>query len=133
MRKKEGDLYMSKDMIFSDYIEIFTNGCDPIIYSPIYSDEYGLYLHNEDDKPIRYVTINDKYLTIYYVDGEIKTINDTIFNINVEESRFKRRMKTSIQGNLFHYTISDALYYNLDVTKAFPDDVMKSYTRKRSI
>ena len=124
---------MGKDIIFSDYIEIFTNGCDPIIYSPIYSDEYGLYLNNEDDKPIRYITVIDKYLTIYYVNGEIKTLEDVIFNINVEESRFKRRMGTSILGNLFQYTIEDALYYNLDLSKSFPSDVMKPHIRKRSM
>ena len=125
---------MGKDIIFSDYIEIFTNSCDPIIYSPIYSDEYdGLYLYNEEDKPIKYITIVDKYLTIYYVDGDIKTLKDVIFNINIEESRFKRRMGTSIQGNLFQYTIDDAMYYNLDISKAFPNEIMKSHIRKRSL
>ena len=124
---------MGKDIIFSDYIEMFTNSCDPIIYSPIYSDEYGLYLYNEDEKPIKYITIVDKYLTIYYVDGEIKTLDDIIFNINIEESRFKRRMGTSIQGGLVQYTVDDAAYYNLDISKAFPNDVMKPHIRKRSL
>lgn len=124
---------MGKDIIFSDYIEIFTNCCDPIIYSPVYSDEFGLYLYNEDDNPVRYITIIDKHLTIYYVNDDIKTLDNVIFDINVEESRFKRRMGTSIQGRLLQYTVDDAQYFNLDALKAFPNDVMKSHIRKRSI
>lgn len=124
---------MSVELYFSDHIEIINSAYDTTVYSPIYSEKLGLYLFNENEKPIREILLNESVLTIYYLDGEKKVLDDKVMFIRVFDIRFNKRMKMTIAGNLFKYDKKDALLYNLDMTKAFDYEIEKHNTRKRSI
>lgn len=120
------------EISFPDYIEIFTTAVDSVIYSPAF-DEKGLYLVNEDGKPISCIRLLDSKLTFYYIDGEEEEYDEQIIDIKVEETTFKKLTKMSLQGNLLQFGINDAIFYKLDSTKAFPEEIIRGKTRKRSI
>lgn len=124
---------MGQEISFSDNINILTNGYDSIIFNPVYSDVLGIYLYSDGEKPIKYITLDNSIVTLYYLDGDFKVLNTPIMSIEVDEYRFKRRMKTGINGNLLKYSNEDAILYNLDMTMAFPKEVLCNKTRKRSL
>ena len=100
---------MGKELIFSsDYIEVLTSNYDTIIYTPVYSEEVGLYLSLEDEKPIKDITLLNSCLIINYLSGETKLVDLPIISITVEENYFKRRTDKGIIGTLFKYSLNDA-------------------------
>ena len=124
---------MGQEVHFSDYINILTNEYNSMVYNPVYSELVGVYLCSDNDKPIKFITLNNSILTLYYLDGDIKSIEGNILSVEVEDIRFKRRMKIGINGNLFKYSKEDAVFYNLDMSMAFPSDVISGNIRKRSL
>ena len=124
---------MGQEVHFSDHISILTYEYDSIVFNPVYSENVGVFLYSEGEKPIKYITLNDSIITLYYLDGDTKSLEGTILSVDVEDIRFKRRMKISINGNLLKYSKEDAIYYDLDMTKAFPKEIIMAKTRKRSL
>ena len=125
---------MGREFSFSsDYIEILTNNYDSIIYTPVYCENKGLYLYTEDEKPIKDITLINSGLIINYLDGENRLIDNIVMSITIEDSSFKRRMKKSIIGTLFKYSVNDALLYELEIINAFDYETIDPKTRKRSL
>ena len=122
---------MSKEIRFSDYIMLETSTYDLIIYNPVYSEELGLYLYNDDEKPIRNISIDNSRVTLHYLDGEIKTLKHYIMSVSVEDTLFRRRTNKSISGNLFYYDKDEAIFYDLDVTTAVTREIVRSHIKKK--
>ena len=123
-----------KKISFSDSIEILTEEYDYLIYTPVFSSEIGLYLYCDDEKPIKFIELINSKLLIYYVDGGVRCLNSNVLLVNIDDSRFQRRMKSSLSGNLLRYSIYDANYYDLDVSKAFlQEENTNNKSRKRSM
>lgn len=121
---------MGREIRFSDYVEFMTERYDIFIYNPVYFDGIGFCLIDDNDKPIKYIQLIDSILTIYYLDGSEQVIDIPIMSITVDERRLTKRADCGISGKLFKYDKKDAIYYNLDMTKALDYDVIK---RKRSM
>lgn len=125
---------MEKEFVFSsDYIEITTKEYDSIIYTPIYSENKGLYLYTEDEKPIKNIMLINSGLIINYLDGENRLMDNIVMSITIDDKSFKRRMNEGISGSLFKYSVIDAHFYELEVEKAYDYELYKSITRKRSL
>ena len=124
---------MSKEIRFSDYIMLETSSYDSIIYNPVYSEELGLYLYNDDEKPIRYISIDNSRVTLHYLDGEIKTLNYYIMSVTVEDTFFRRRMNKGISGNLFYYDKDEASFYDLDMTTSVTSEIVNSHIKKKTL
>lgn len=124
---------MKKEFLFSDSIEVVMDKDDVMLYTPIYSKELGLYLYNEEEYPIKEIYLVNSKLTIHYLNGIIRQLEGTVLSITVDDKLFKRRMKTGIEGNLLKYDYDDALFYDLDVKKAYDYEKRRSITRKRSL
>lgn len=122
-----------KEFHFSDYIEVLTETYNIIIYSPIYSNRIGLYLGSENEKPIKEISLIDSKLTIHYLDGQKKRLEDKIMSIRIDGTFFKRKMKISIEGNLLKYSTNDAILYNLDINKAYNYDALKPNIKTKTI
>lgn len=124
---------MGQEVRFSDCINVVMSNYDSIIFNPVYSKVLGFYLYCEGEEPIKHITLDNSMITIFYLNDNVKTISNPILFVDVEEERFKRRMKTSLCGSLFRYSKDDAMFYNLDMTKAFPREIIYDKIRKRSI
>lgn len=124
---------MGQEIRFSDCINVVTSNYDSIIFNPVYSELLGFYLYSEGEEPIKHISLDNSMITIFYFNNDVKTINDPILFVDVDESRFKKRTKTSLCGSLFTYSKEDAMFYNLDTTKAFPREVINNKIRKRSL
>lgn len=124
---------MEKEVRFSDYIEIVNDKYDTMLYNPVYSEKNGLYLHSEDDMPIRYISLIKSKMFICYLNGLIKQVDDEIRSINVSDELFARRMKSGISGELLQYDYDSAVEYDLDVTKSFDYEERSLLIRKRSL
>ena len=124
---------MPKDIKFSDYIIFDTSSYESIIYNPVYSKELGLYLYNEDEKGISYISIENDKITLHYLDGETKVLDQDIISITVEDNIFKKRTKKSISGNLLYYDEEAALLYDLDMTKIVTTEIVKSNVKTRKL
>lgn len=122
-----------KEFHFSDYIEVLTETYNIIIYSPIYSNRIGLYLGSENEKPIKEISLINSKLTIHYLDGQKKRLEDKIMSIRIDGTFFKRKMKISIEGNLLKYSTNDAILYNLDINKAYNYDALKPNIKTKTI
>lgn len=122
---------MKNEITFSDHVEIITNTYDILLYSVYYSNQLGFYLYCEDDNPIVEATLIDNTLTLYYFDGKVRIVND-IMAAKVDDSCLKK-INCGIEGNLLRYDREDALFYNLDMTKAFDYKLGNASIRKRSL
>ena len=109
---------MKKELCFTDYIEIVTDTYDTLIYSPVFSSTLGLYLFNEDEKPIRDISLINHTFIVSYIDGRIRVMDSEILSVKISDVFFNRRMKMSIDGNLFKYDKAAAMYYDLDISKS---------------
>lgn len=125
---------MERKFCFTDYIELLSEKDDSILYSPVFSSNLGLYLFNEEEKPIRDILLINYDVIINYVDGTIRVLDDKIVSVEISDNLFKRRMNITIVGNLFRYDKVAALHYDLDITKAIDYENYKSSAiRKRSL
>lgn len=124
---------MGKDFSFSDTIELLLDNYDFMLFNPVYSSELGLFLSADDYKPIEQIALINSKLTIYYVDGTISQPHNSVLSISVDDKYFRRRIKTGILGDLLKYSYDDALFYDLDASKAFDYKTRSSTTRKRSL
>lgn len=125
---------MSKEFVFlSDYIEILTCEYDTMIFTPVYSEEAGLYLGMEDEKPIKCITLLNSNLIIDYLNGQTKLIDIPVISVTIQDSHFIRRVNRSFVQTLFRYSANDAQKYELDIEKAFDYKTVEVKTRKRSI
>ena len=124
---------MSHEIHFSDYINILTSNYDSIIFNPVYSKVLGVHLYCEGESPIKCIMLDDSIVNVFYLDGSVKTLEGKVLSIDVDDNRFKRRMKMGINGNLLKYSSDDAKYYKLDMSKAFPKEVLSGKKRKRSM
>ena len=121
---------MDKQFSFStDYIEIITDDDDILIFTPVYSNKLGLYLYNEDEKPIKDILLLNSELIYNYVTGEKKLTGKNVLSVKIEDKHFKRRMKENINNNLFKYSVNDALFYDLDVKQSI--EYGKNKTKKK--
>lgn len=124
---------MGKEISFSDYIIVLTSTYDLVIFNPVYSNVLGLYLNIEDKKPIRELTLINGCLTVHYIDGEIEIIDENVLSIEIDDKSIRRRLNSTIEGNLLKYDKEDAIYYNLNILKAFDYSLTRdSKKRKRS-
>lgn len=124
---------MSKKFCFSDYIEVLTSDYDYILFNPVYSNNMGLYLQNEEEKPIEYIVLVNSRIFMFYVDGGFKELDVSAVSIKVHDELFKRRFKYGFEGTLLKYDYDAAICYNLDVTKAIDKKNESANIRKRSI
>ena len=121
---------MDKQFSFStDYIEIITDDDDILIFTPVYSNKLGLYLYNEEEKPIKDILLLNSELIYNYVTGEKKLTGKNVLSVKIEDKHFKRRMKENINNNLFKYSVNDALFYDLDVKQSI--EYGKNKTKKK--
>lgn len=124
---------IAKEFLFSDCVEIVTNTYDNIIYSPVYSEEIGLYLYCEDHKPIKNIFLNGSKLFIHYIDGTEEMPQFDVRTVLINGNNFKRKMKSDIEDMLFRYGVSEANRYNLDITKAYDYRAHMPNVKKRSL
>lgn len=124
---------MPREIKFSDYIIFDTSSYESIIYNPVYSEAIGLYLYNEDEKEISYISIENSKITLHYLDGETRVLNEDIISVVVEDDIFKKRTKKSISGNLLYYDKEAALLYNLDMTKMVTAEIVKSNKKTKKL
>lgn len=124
---------MAKEICFSDSIEFITSSYDFLVYTPVFSVNDGVYLKSDDEKDVRELVLYNSLLTLYYTDGEVKTLDDSIISVEVSDTCFRRVMKKGLQGSLFKYTMDDALLYDLDNCNVIPKELAEHKTRKRSL
>ena len=117
----------------SDCVIFTTESYDFLIFNPVYSHNNGVYLFCEGDKPIKYLYIINSCLYIHYMDDTEKTIGISVSSVVVDDNIFKRKYHVGVEGCLLRYGVEDALKYNLDVQKAFPDSKIIPKIRKRSM
>lgn len=125
---------MGKELVFSsDYIEILTKDYDTIIYTPVYSEELGLYLSSESEKPIKDILLFNDNMIINYMDGKKKLLDTQLTSVTVNDIYFKRRTNISICGTLFKYSINDAQLYELETDKSIDYVTSNKKKIKRSV
>lgn len=130
---EEIPMVIAKEFLFSDCIEVATNAHDEIIYTPIYSEKIGLYLHCEDHKPIKYIFLNGSKLFINYIDGTEEMSQFNVETVLINGNNFNRKMKFDIADVLFRYGVSEANRYDLDITKAYDYKKYIPNVKKRSL
>ena len=124
---------MEREFHFSDCIEVVTDEYDSVLYNPVYSEKFGLYLYSEDDMPIKYLSLIKSKMFIFYLNGTIKQFDATIISINVSDELFSRRIKSGILGELLKYDYDSSVIYDLDNAKAFDYEDRMLLIRKRSL
>jgi len=98
---------------FCDYIEVITDN-NTYIFNIVWTKENDLCLQYEDELLIRELKLSKDKLTINYINGEIKELEEEIKKININDQRFRRKYPFNIEGSLLKYTEDMAIKYNLD-------------------
>lgn len=120
---------------FCDNIEITTENDEVYIYNIAWTKNNRICLQYEDEPLIRELNFRDSKMTIHYVNGEIKEI-ENIKTITIDDNRFRRKYLFNIEGTLIKYTEDMAIKYNLDkeLSYAIPNNThIKKRTKNNSL